>query len=142
MSKKKKLQRLIDLCEVHFAGNKEAMRIVSDAKEVLKNKKTPKPKQALAYQLCVDYWLKDFHPGWHFGAVQGNHIKQIINKIKKSITADGRDVSDELIFNTFKAILQNMDEWFKDKDLQVINSKYNEIIEQIRSRRPAHSAFD
>lgn len=85
------------------------------------------------YVECVDFWLKHFHPDWQFSAVQGTKMKSIIGKISKSISARGHPITPESISDAFQVMCQKMPEWFRDKDLQVIDQKYNEIIEQIKN---------
>ena len=53
---------------------------------------------------------------------------------------------DITIVKSFHQMCNNMPEWFRDKDLQVIDSKFNEIVEQIKNaknnvrRNPKNSA--
>lgn len=81
-----------------------------------------------AYRQCVAYWLKDFHLGWTFGAIHGVALKSILAKIRKAQP----DSANATVVATFKKLCQSLPEWFKDKDLPVINSKFNEIITQIQ----------
>jgi hypothetical protein len=94
----------------------------------------PSPKVFTDYQLCVDYWLKTFHPGWNFSAVHGKAVKSIIVKIKDQLKKSEREISPESIQETFTIICQKLPDWFKDKDLQIIDAKFNEIIEQIKKQ--------
>ncbi len=80
----------------------------------------------LEYSQCTEFWLKEFHEGWTFGGQQGKAMKSIIKKIKALNTT-------EAPVNVFKIICLKIPEWFKDKDLPVIDSKFNEIIEQIKN---------
>lgn len=86
-----------------------------------------------SYKLFIDYWLKEFHIDWTFGAVQGKAVKSLINKTKKVLKDAGRDFSDPEILNFMKAMCQNLPEWYKEKDLMVIDSKFNEIISEIKA---------
>jgi hypothetical protein len=90
------------------------------------------------YKMCVDFWLKDLHIGWDFQAMHGKSMKQIIVKIKKRLKEYDKPITDESIYNTFVYICNNLPDWFKDKDLNTINSKFNEIIEQIK--RPSNNS--
>ena len=78
------------------------------------------------YKFCVDFWLKEFHVGWSFGGQQGKALKSILKKIKSLKSTD----SD---FNVFKLICLKLPEWYKEKDLSIIDSKFNEIIEEIKT---------
>jgi len=85
------------------------------------------------YSQCVDFWLKEFHPGWTFESVHGKHMKSILTKIKKLLDEDtgAADEVDEV--ETFKTMCLNLPDWFKAKDLAVVNSKFNEIIQEIKN---------
>lgn len=108
-------------------------------KTIRKLSKEPE-KVSKEYQLCVDYWLKEFKIGWDFRAMHGQALKQIITKIKRRIKEHNKPVTEENIFNTFVFICQNLPEWYQDKDLPTINSKFNEITEQIK--RPKGNRID
>lgn len=90
-----------------------------------------------AYRQCVAYWLKDFHLGWTFGAIHGVAMKSLLAKIRKAQP----DSANATVVATFKKLCQSLPEWFKDKDLPVINSKFNEIITQIQ-RGPQKSGWN
>ncbi len=83
----------------------------------------------LDYQISVDFWLKEFHPDFTFGDVQGKAIKSILKKIEKL-----RKNPNDSIFETFKLICLRLPYWYKTKDLQIIDSKFNEIIEEIKQQ--------
>lgn len=96
-----------------------------------------------AYKLSVDFWLKEFHVGWDFGSVHGKNLKTLLMKLKKSMEDSGREITSQTICDTFKAMCINLPDWFKDKDLPVLASKYNEIIQQIKdgkNRKPKGGA--
>lgn len=86
------------------------------------------------YELCVEFWLKEFKPGWTFSGQQGKAMKSIINKIEK--LADG-DTTKTL--QAFKRMCNNLPEWYQNKDLPVIDSKFNEIITEIKAKKPIAS---
>jgi hypothetical protein len=104
----------------------------------LKAQKELTDKEKQVYKDCVDYWLKEFHIGWDFGAMQGKSLKSIIVKIKKRLKEYDKPITDESIFNTFVFICKNLPEWYVDKDLNLINSKFNEITEAIK--RPQNNS--
>lgn len=85
------------------------------------------------YRDCVDIWLKQIHPGWAFGGQQGKAMKSLIVKIRGSCRAKGM-IGDSLqVIEFFTIMCKNLPDWFKDKDLSIIDSKYNEIITQIEN---------
>jgi len=88
-----------------------------------------------AYALCVEVWLKKIHPGWHFSGQHGKAIKSIIAKIRK-LPEQGTTFSDTTISSFFEIMCLNLPKWFQDKDLSVIDQKFNEIITQIQNGEP------
>lgn len=99
--------------------------------------KTPKKKVKKpvdpAYMLCVDIWLKEIHTDFIFTAQSGKALNSIIKKIQTTLTANGGAFGFETVISFFRVMCKNLPEWFKDKDLSVIDQKYNEIITQIQN---------
>lgn len=89
-------------------------------------------KKISAYKLIADYWLNEMHKGWTFGSQHGKELKEIIKKIRNLLTSPEQKPDDETIFGFFKVICQNLPEWYKQKDLGIINSKFNELITEIK----------
>ena len=109
---------------------------VTDNDKVIKGNKLSVAKKPLVeYQPCLDFWLKDFHPDWTFGGQQGKALKSIIKKIEKL-----RKNETDSIVELFKFICLKLPEWYKDKDLPIIDSKFNEIIEQIKIQKNGNIA--
>ncbi len=105
-------------------------------KEEEKKKEKRKKDVALPlsdYQICVDFWLKEVHQGWTFGGQQGKAMKSILTKLNAII----KDVSPPP--EVFKMICLNLPEWYKTKDLPVIDSKFNEIITEIKNSKNGKS---
>jgi hypothetical protein len=89
------------------------------------------PKPLTLYQLMIEYWLKVYHPDWTFGATHGKKIKSLITKFKKILVAGNFEDNDTNVLELFKSMCQNMPEYYRDKDLSVIDSKFNEITTEI-----------
>lgn len=99
----------------------------------VKKKSESVEKANPVFTACVEYWLKTFHIGWTFGPVQGSALKSLIKKIQAQILLGKKmELTDENVVMSFTYICEHLPEYFKDKDLQVLNSKYNEIIEQMK----------
>jgi hypothetical protein len=110
--------------------------IVTDKVKVIKDNNKDVAKMPLVYyQPCLDFWLKEFHPDWTFGGVQGKALKSLIKKIEKL-----RKNENDSIVELFKIICWKLPDWYKDKDLPIIDSKFNEIIEQIKTQNNGKSA--
>jgi hypothetical protein len=92
-----------------------------------------------AYPKMVEFWLKDFHPGWSFGKMHGSAIKSLIKKIevlvKETLKNEQIEARPEVIASTFIFICRNLPDWFRCKDLPVIDSKFNEIVEEIKNKK-------
>lgn len=84
-----------------------------------------------AYSGCVDVWLKQIHPGWVFGGVQGKALKSLVSKLRGFCRQNGKEGNDVEVVDVFYIFCSQLPDWFKDKDLPVLDSKYNEIITQI-----------
>ena len=101
--------------------------------------KEKKPDSEI-FKSCREFWLEQVHPGWTFGPVQGSHLYAIIAKLRQSLKSHKQEIiSDQDVVDLFKHLCIKLSEFFKQKDLQVINSKYNEIIEDIKSSKNGHS---
>ena len=113
---------------------------VNDSKSDNKNDKKKKKVTAVkipqfGYLSCIDFWLKEVHPGWQFNAVSGKSLKSVIKKIEVLLISAEKEINEDSINSSFQAICRNLPDWFKDKDLQVIDQKFNEIIEQIKNKK-------
>lgn len=96
-------------------------------------------KAPTLYQNIVAYWLKEFHPGWTFSAQHGKEINSIVSKIKTVQKTAGKKSSDESVLESFKLICENLPEWYIDKDLAMINSKFNEILTEVKNKNNGKS---
>lgn len=92
-------------------------------------------KEPTLHQRLCAVWLNEIHIGWTFGAMQGKCITSIGEKIKKIQKAAGLSTDDTDVERIFRIMCQKLPEWYKDKDLQVINSKFNEIITEIKNQK-------
>lgn len=95
--------------------------------------------QLSEYQICVDFWLQEFHKGWTFNGQQGKALKSIILKIKKVLKDGNKEINKNSIFESFKFICLKLPEWYKTKDLQVLDSKFNEIVQEIKNPKNGKS---
>jgi len=75
--------------------------------------------------------LNEFHIGWSFTSANGKALKSLLRKI----SALQPDKTDEDHISLFKAFCIKLPDWFKDKDLQVLDSKFNEIVQQIKDAK-------
>jgi hypothetical protein len=99
-------------------------------------------KQATLYSFCVDVWLKKIHPGWTFNAVHGRKIKSIITKLKQVSKNLGFDHDDKSISELFVSMMTRLPDFYKNKDLSIIDSKFNEIITEIELGTSKKSRYE
>lgn len=93
----------------------------------------PENEDSKAYSKAVEFWLKEFHPTWTFKARHGSDLKSILSQIKKRLKAvKNEEPNAEQIFNGFKILCQKLPNFYKSKDLPTIDSKFNEIYEEIK----------
>ena len=102
----------------------------------------PPPKVLTDFQLCVDFWLKEFHPGFSFGTVHGKNMKSIITKIRTQLKLSSQEITDQGVAEAFRVLCKKLPDWFKNKDLQIIDSKFNEIISEIKNRKNGKSTIE
>lgn len=89
-------------------------------------------KEVPLYTAMVDVWFTDTHPDFVFAPIDGKKIKSIISKIQALLKKHNRVSGDKDVLNFFKLICGNLPEFFKDKDLKVIDSDFNQIIQKIK----------
>lgn len=107
-------------------------------KPLSKAKKEAKPKDPVFTQ-CVELWLKTYREGWIFGGAQGKALKSIITKIKTSCKNAGLEGTEGQMIASFKKMMDNLPEFYRAKDLMVIDSKFNEIITEIQHGKQAQN---
>jgi hypothetical protein len=100
-------------------------------KKARAKQKTEKEKD-IVFTTCVDFWLKEFHTGWTFGAMQGKALKSLLVKIKAFCINASLQGTDAQVINSFKKMCHMLPDWFKDKDLNLLDQKFNEIMTQIQ----------
>lgn len=82
---------------------------------------------------CRNYWLENVHPDFTFTATHARQLKSIISKIKVVVKKKGNPITETTAIDTFVKICSSLPEWYKNKDLSIIDSKFNELLEEIRS---------
>jgi len=112
---------------------KREMQFPAAAKTKSAAPKKEKPAAHPAYQPIVQHWLKVVHPGWTFGAMTGTKVKSIIRKLETMLGQNNVDASPENVVGYFQLVCANLPNWYKDKDLSVIDSHFNTIIQNIQN---------
>ena len=60
-------------------------------------------------------------------------MKSIIKQFQVLLKNNGKEVSANTLFESFKIMCQKLPEWYRNKDLSIIDSKFNEIIQEIKN---------
>ncbi|CAB4153123.1 hypothetical protein UFOVP606_45 [uncultured Caudovirales phage] len=89
------------------------------------------PNSNTIYTDCVDIWLKEIHIGWTFGGQQGKALKSLIKKIEQVLVARGFPLNNTA--DSFRMFCLHLPNWYKDKDLSILDSKFNEILEETKN---------
>ena len=82
---------------------------------------------------CVEFWLKEFHNGWTFSPQSGKHLNSIIKKLRKILADKETESPPEKVILLFKNMCLKLPDWYKEKDLAIIDQKFNEIISEIQN---------
>ncbi len=123
-------------------NNKQVTDNINIILDVLKKTSKDKYKFNPEYKLCLEFWLKEFHIGWTFTGAGGKALKSIIVKIDKVLKDAGTEIKETTIVDTFKIICLKLPVWYKDKDLLILDSKFNEIVTEIKNSNNGTPAKD
>ena len=100
----------------------------------------PKKQPSGLHQRIIHYWYNELHPTWFFELKDTAKVKSIIKKFKALLASTPSGNDEEQVFKAFTIMCQRLPEWFKDKDLSTIDSKFNEVIEQIKNTNNGQTA--
>ncbi len=101
-------------------------------------RKSKKEKKAAdpIFAKCVEVWLKEIHPGWGFKAVDGKALNGIIAQMRAySLRKNDREPSDQQVVDFFRHLTTHLPAFYKNQTLSVINSKFDPIVDEIRTGR-------
>jgi len=59
-------------------------------------------------------------------------LKQLLNNIKTTLVKYGHPAEDADVYDLFVTLCEKLPPFFKNKNLNVIVAKYNEIIDEIK----------
>lgn len=98
-----------------------------------------------AHKLVIDYFCLEYRPNYVFsGGKDATAVKGIISKIY-DVQNKTSEPTVEVILSIFKLIcawLPTQNDFFKTADLPIINSKFNTIIESIKSKYYGANTFE
>lgn len=107
----------------------------SEKNSVLGTNKLFEDQKKSAYSMIVDFWMKDFHPDFYFSATSGKKLKSIITKIKALLVKHNDIQTDDRVADFFKMTCHNLPDFYKNKDLDMIDSKFNEIVQELKKNK-------
>lgn len=93
-----------------------------------------KEKEKNVYLQFVEVWYNSWGGDYVFTAKDGAKIKSLITKITVLIKRSNISPNADEIVGFWREVVQNMPDFYKGKDLSVVDSKLNEIISQIKKQ--------
>lgn len=91
-----------------------------------------KKPDSKVFNECKTYWLNTVHKDWSFGGAQAGALAQVIKKNLNLLKKAGRAATETEQIEFFQHFLKHLPEYYHDKDIPMLNSKHNEIFEQIK----------
>jgi hypothetical protein len=126
----------------HMENENENENINANGSEIEKKKPQQKKSDGItkALQTCFeDEYKRRTGLDYQFaGGKDGTNLSQLKTKIHKSIIGAGREPTTEMMVNTLQALMtKHNDKWINDNfSISILNSKYNEIVSNIKNRQP------
>lgn len=104
-----------------------------------KKRKPSKPKTSTAkypglYQKIVSIFFDEIHPDFIFSAPDGKKVNSIIDKTMALFKKKGRAQDFDSVAEFFRHLCQSLPTYYADKQLRIIDSDFNTIIEQIKNQ--------
>lgn len=115
---------------------------VKSEKEKKKKTKGPSnPYHKHMKSIFMDHYEKDKGISYYWNVKDSVGLNQLTKKIEFTLREGGKVVGEEAILSAFKFILEhNPDKWVEENlSPAILNSKYNEIIQKIKSGRSKQS---
>jgi hypothetical protein len=132
--------------------DREAKRAENGRKGGLKAQKTPEPAkprakpvartlQSKAKEIFEEHCKKVYGADYYWAAKDAGAMSQLLKKLRYALDARGKPTDDEQILATLKSFLEAIqDDWIHEHlSVSIINSKYNEIVNQIKTVRYGHN---
>ena len=105
--------------------------------KVKESKVIKNPFHSKMKTVFMDFYKSKSETEYYWTGTDGNHINQLTKKLISKIEESGKIVSCENLTEIFKVLLNKLPEWYLTDGLSVsvINSKFNEIITQIKTKK-------
>lgn len=75
------------------------------------------------------------HPEWEFTTLIGKNIKEIIRKMERLVKLRTIEYTTVDLNNAIEFFFKNLPEWYRDKELRIIVSHFDSIIETIKNNK-------
>jgi len=100
------------------------------------SKRKPKNDPHPSYSFCVEFWLTKFHPNWRFNGSEGKALNELIAQMDKYfIKGHDRSPTAQETFNFFEHFCLKLPNFYKTKNLKILNQNFDGIIAEIRAGR-------
>lgn len=96
-------------------------------------------KEKSLYSEFVAVWFDNWKD-YVFTAKDGSKIKSLINKLKLFAKKNNVEPTDAELLKYWEIIIQKMPDFYKGKDLSVVDSKINEIVNEIKNKQHGNSS--
>lgn len=122
-------------------GAKDKEKDKAKDKEKDKEKETAPPpiKLVTPHTLCKDFFIthqKENNRECNWGGRYASDMSDILKKLRVTYTkSNGKEPTDEQLVTSFKYMIQNLPGFFEDKNLSIINSSYDSIVNQIKNAK-------
>ena len=124
------------LIEVSESIYKYLLRISKDrsfektVEDIIKKEKRKESPQTFPSMKPIWY---SFYPDYIWSGMDGKHLLELQKKIISSLKNSGNeDPKEAEVVQILGIIMHNLPEWYKGKGVAIINSKYNDIVNEIK----------
>lgn len=133
---------ILDNAEINSADIKQEVTFTEKPKEIIKEKKySAEKKESPFYEECKNIFLEFYESNnqkYIWKPIDNKALGGLIQQIKITLNkTNGINPSSQEIKDLIKILLNKLPEWYKNNanSVAVINSKYNDIINQIKNDR-------
>ncbi|WP_298845472.1 hypothetical protein [uncultured Clostridium sp.] len=100
-----------------------------------------KTKEDSAHHRIISKFFEEMHPEFIFSPVHAKSVSLLRKNIEATFKKNSRVADDKSVGDFGILLLENLPSYYLDKDLAVINSKFNEIMLQIKSGQNGQQKF-
>jgi hypothetical protein len=107
-------------------------------------KKKEQKKSSIVFTASVKWFLGEHRPDFIFDGIQGKALNLLLKKIETTLRSKKDKVyTEEYHIQAFTIFVQCLPEYAKQRDFLYWNSKYNDLLSQMRTgRTPQDNGFN